>query len=94
MPRDALLQVRLDPEEKKEAEKLFASMGLTLSEAVRLFVAQSTAQQTLPFTPTVVRKHGTGAAFGMLNIFASPAKREKEREAWVSSLSMRASSQE
>ncbi len=93
MPKDALLQVRIDPEVKRDAEALYASMGTSLSEAVRMFVNQSILDQQMPFTPTSLRKRGAGKAFGALNVFASPTKREKERDAWVASLSMKAESE-
>ena len=51
MPKQATLQVRMDEETKARAEKLFAALGLTLSEAVRLFMAQSVNERRLPFTP-------------------------------------------
>lgn len=86
MAKDALLQVRMDPEMKRQAEDLYASMGTTLTEAVRVFVAQSITDAGLPFTPTSMRAKGTGRAFGALNIFASPTKRAHERDTWVESL--------
>lgn len=94
MARDALFQVRMDPEMKKEAEQVFQGMGLTFSEAVRLFAAQAVVDQRLPFIPTTQRKHGNGSAFGMLHIFASPARRENERGSWIASLSAKASQYE
>ena len=94
MAKDALLQVRMDPEMKRAAEALYASMGTTLSEAVRLFAAQSIAEGGLPFTPASMHGKGTGRAFGSLHVFASPAKRAQERETWVSSLLPRAERQQ
>ncbi len=90
MAKDALLQVRIDPEAKHDAERLYASMGTNLSEAVRMFINQSILDQQMPFTPTSIQRKGAGKAFGALNVFASPAKREQERDAWVASLSMKA----
>ena len=86
MSKEALLQVRLDPKLKQDAEQLYAGMGMTLSEAVRAFLAKSVTHQKLPFTPAARRPHGDLKAYGALNIFASPSKRDKEREAWIHSL--------
>lgn len=86
MAKDAVLQVRIDPKDKKQAEALYESMGTSLSEAVRMFVAQSIAEQRLPFTPYARQKKFTGRAYAALDIFANPAKRGSEREAWVSAL--------
>ncbi len=86
MAKEALLQVRLDPELKKKAELLYESMGMSLSEAVRVFLAKSVTDQRLPFTPSAKCPRGELKAFGALNIFASPSKREQECAAWISSL--------
>ncbi len=86
MSKEALLQVRLDPALKQEAERLYSSMGMTLSEAVRLFLAKSVDDQRLPFTPQPKPAPGELKAFGALNIFASPSKREQEHDIWIRSL--------
>ncbi|WP_172623336.1 type II toxin-antitoxin system RelB/DinJ family antitoxin [Arabiibacter massiliensis] len=93
MAKEALLQVRIDPQDKRDAEQLYASMGTSLSEAVRMFVNQSLLDQRMPFTPTSLNKKGSGRAYGVLNVFASPTKREQERDAWIASLSMKAESE-
>ena len=46
--KDALLQVRISPELKQSAEDVFSSLGLTTSEAVRLFLTKSAAHGFLP----------------------------------------------
>lgn len=86
MAKAGLIQVRIDPELKQKAEELFSSMGTSLSEAIRIFVNQSVLDQQMPFTPTSHARKGGNEALGMLNIFASPSKRERERDAWVESL--------
>lgn len=52
MAKDALLQVRLDPQLKQDAEQLYASMGMTLSEAVRVFLTKSLRVRKLPSRPS------------------------------------------
>lgn len=84
--KDALLQVRISPELKQSAEDAFSSLGLTTSEAVRLFLTKSVQEQRLPFELSSERPSGKLEAFGALNIFASPSKRDQERGAWISSL--------
>lgn len=86
MAKDAVLQVRLDPELKKAAEALYSTMGITLSEAIRMFLAKSVNEQRIPFNPSFEKGKGELEGYGILNIFASPTKREVEREAWISSL--------
>lgn len=42
------IYVRIDPETKKEAEKVFDKLGLTMSQAVVLFLKQAVIQQGFP----------------------------------------------
>ena len=44
-----ILQTRVDNSIKQEAENLFASLGLDMTTAIRLFLKQSVNQQRLPF---------------------------------------------
>ena len=48
------------PALKKQAEELYASMGTSLSEAIRIFANQSVLEQQMPFTPISHRKKGQG----------------------------------
>lgn len=47
------LQVRLDSKFKKEIESLFDELGLSLTQAVRLFLKQALLQRGLPFRVAV-----------------------------------------
>lgn len=42
------IQVRIHPETKERAEKLFADMGITLSDAIDLFLRQCIMEGGLP----------------------------------------------
>jgi DNA-damage-inducible protein J len=44
-----VLHIRLDEEIKNQASETLASMGLTVSEAVRVFLTQVVAQKQIPF---------------------------------------------
>jgi len=44
-----VVHIRLDEEIKNEASETLASMGLTVSEAVRVFLSQVVAQKKIPF---------------------------------------------
>jgi DNA-damage-inducible protein J len=46
------VQARVNPELKRDAEAVFAAMGLTTAEAIRLFLQQSVNSGRLPFQPT------------------------------------------
>jgi DNA-damage-inducible protein J len=45
----AVLQTRVDVDTKKKADKLFDSLGLDTTTAIRLFLKQSINQQRIPF---------------------------------------------
>lgn len=45
----ATVQVRVSDELKKNATELFNSLGLTLSDAIRVFLTQSTMWGEIPF---------------------------------------------
>lgn len=46
---DCVIRSRIDPAVKEKAVALFEDMGLTLSEAIRLFLYQSVAERRIPF---------------------------------------------
>jgi len=45
----AMVHIRLDERTKAQATETFAAMGLTLSDAVRVFLTRVVAEQQLPF---------------------------------------------
>jgi DNA-damage-inducible protein J len=49
MVTNALVQARIDSIIKEEATAVLATMGLTVSEAVRLLLTRVAYEQTLPF---------------------------------------------
>jgi DNA-damage-inducible protein J len=56
MTANALIQVRVDPKLKSRAAKLFSRLGLSTSEAIRLFLAQSIEEQGCSFNLHVPNK--------------------------------------
>ena len=50
MAKTANLNIRIDPKVKKEAEKLFSNFGITVTDAVNLFLYQSLLSGGLPFS--------------------------------------------
>jgi len=61
----------MDKDIKKEAEMLFAEMGINMSTAINIFVRQSVRQKKIPFEisaekPTVFNKKDRREAFGCL----------------------------
>ncbi len=47
------IQARISPELKQEAETVFAAIGMTTAEAIRVFLKQVVNSGGLPFQPTV-----------------------------------------
>lgn len=87
MAKDAIVHVRIDPADKEDAEHIYKSMGTTLSEAIRIFVKQTTIAQGFPVYPVARVNKGQGKAKGILHMYAHRELRESEREAWIRSLS-------
>lgn len=47
---DTVIRSRIDPLIKLEAAELFRRLGLTLSDAIRIFLYQTVAEQRIPFS--------------------------------------------
>jgi len=45
------ITVRVDASTKAQAEALFSSLGMTVSGAISVFLAQSITEQAMPFRP-------------------------------------------
>jgi DNA-damage-inducible protein J len=53
MTANALVQTRIDKETKEEAAAVLATMGLTLSDTVRLLLTKIANEHALPFEPLI-----------------------------------------
>jgi DNA-damage-inducible protein J len=49
--KKANVNVKIDSELKKQADEIFAEMGLSTSAAVNMFIKRVVDDRTLPFTP-------------------------------------------
>lgn len=49
MAKSANINVRIDPETKKRAEDLFSSFGITITDAINIFLRKSIMEGGLPF---------------------------------------------
>lgn len=54
--------IRLDPQVKEEAERLFAELGMTLSGAMNIFLHQALIARGLPFAVRAERPNATTRA--------------------------------
>lgn len=85
--KDSIVHVRINADEKELAERIYADMGTSLSEAIRMFIHESVKMNTLPFRPVSSLEKGQLKANGALRVYADKKMREKEREAWIRTLS-------
>ena len=53
MPKTVSLNIKIDPETKAGAEKLYAKFGITVADAINMFLRQSLIDGGLPFRPSV-----------------------------------------
>jgi DNA-damage-inducible protein J len=51
MTKTASLHIRVDPTVKQRAEELFSGFGITITDAVNMFLHQSLLECRLPFQP-------------------------------------------
>lgn len=49
MAKTATINMRVDPQVKSDAESIFASLGMTLAEAINVFLHKSLMEGGLPF---------------------------------------------
>ena len=49
MAKTANINIRIDPETKNGAEKLFASFGMTITDAINIFLHKAIMDGGLPF---------------------------------------------
>lgn len=49
MAKTANINIRIDPETKSSAEKLFSSFGITITDAINIFLRKSIMEGGLPF---------------------------------------------
>ena len=53
MPRDAFIRTRTDAYLKEQAELVFARLGLNMTDAINMFLAQVTLHNAIPFTISI-----------------------------------------
>lgn len=85
MAKDAVLQIRIDSELKEKVEALYENIGLSFSDAVRMFAVQSLVSNGLPFTPksTILLNNYPNSAGGILHKYANSSLMDNEKKAWA-----------
>lgn len=62
MAKTANLNVRIDPTTKEAAEKLFSNFGITITDAINMFLHQSLLTGGLPFQVKIPQPNATTLA--------------------------------
>lgn len=62
MAKTSNLNIRIDPTTKEAAEKLFSNFGITITDAVNIFLHQSLLSDGLPFAVKVPQPNSTTLA--------------------------------
>lgn len=62
MAKTAAINMRIDPKVKSESESIFSSLGMTLTEAINVFLHKSIMEGGLPFDVRQPKYNGTTEA--------------------------------
>ncbi|MDR1793917.1 MAG: type II toxin-antitoxin system RelB/DinJ family antitoxin [Erysipelotrichaceae bacterium] len=86
MSKTAIINIRIDPQSKEDAEALFARYGMTISQAVSIFIHQSLNVGGLPFDVRPIEplnQYTKPAGMkGVLREYGDPALMKLEKDAW------------
>ena len=50
MAQDSVVRARIDEKTKRQAEKVFAACGMTLSDAIRIMLTKTAKEKEIPFS--------------------------------------------
>ena len=82
---DSVFQVRIDSNQRFEAEEIVKHMGLTMADVVRMLTAQIIETGTIPFEiKTNYRPKKKLFASGIAHEHANPDLLKQEKDAWKS----------
>lgn len=81
--KDAIVRARVSPDLKADAEKVFETLGINTTEAIRMFLSQVRLRQAMPFAVEVsgnddllvsasVRKAALDSVYDIVPISAAP----------------------
>ena len=85
MAKSSSLYIRIDPKVKAEIEQIYARYGMSITDAINIFLYQSRNIQGLPFDlrPSVHETNDTSPSMkGALKKYADLSLRAKEDGAW------------
>jgi DNA-damage-inducible protein J len=65
------IQLRTDPDVKARADTLFRGLGITLSDAINMFLRQAIHDQGLPFQPNMSNIKESASAISAFDSFVN-----------------------
>lgn len=86
MAATKMLHIRIDDDIKTQADETLAAMGLSMSEAVRLFLHRVVAEQALPFEVKVPNARTRAAMNEADDIVRSRRARFKTSDALIADI--------
>jgi addiction module RelB/DinJ family antitoxin len=85
MAKTSSMYLRIDPEVKADVERIYAKFGMSITDAINVFLYQSRNVGGLPFDlrPSLQRESVTSSSRkGILEKYANPELISKEKDAW------------
>lgn len=86
MAANAMVHVRIDESVKAQAVEAFSSMGLSMSDAVRVFLTRVAAEKQLPFDLRVPNSQTLAAMQEAEEIFVARKARFKNADELLNAL--------
>jgi len=87
MAKTASMYIRIDPQVKADVEAIYSRYGMSLTEAINIFLHQSRNLGGLPFDlrwgPLEPKKVTHENVMGYLHEYANPALIPLEKDAWA-----------
>ena len=65
MPKTVTIRLRIEPDIKAQAEAVFSSLGITVTDAINVFLHSSIMEGGFPFQP----KHSSLQSVGLETLF-------------------------
>jgi addiction module RelB/DinJ family antitoxin len=85
MAKTSSLYIRIDPEVKADVERIYSRFGMSITDAVNVFLYQSRNVGGLPFPLYTPEKTVSATGIqgcGVLRKYADPSKIADEKKAW------------
>ncbi len=90
-PKTSTFQFRINPNVREQVEKIYAGCGLTLTDAINIFIQQSINVEGLPFVVTSKSKSAKFAqAVNRMMSEISLGEDSARREGWIDEASVQA----